>query len=298
MAAASSPRLGPARAGRGKRASRAQSDAAAKEVAQEISAGSAPSRPTKDKRPRASADDSEHLGSCPQVAKRVRTTANDDDSEAEALEALRSATAAAEDAAGSKVGVCDWRRGLQELRRSRPADAAAAAAAKGSRQSPDEVVSAVRQALKNKDFEPLLSAPPPRNADMAVAVRQLEIAEVVEALAAFGDMYERDPRREAACSLWILQVLEHHGDALSGRVEACATLRQLLDGLERRLSRGGSNTEALSCLGKWRFISELANIRRSQVATTAGAGADSDQDEEENNDAENEDNGANESDGS
>lgn len=295
MAAAPSPRLGPARAGRGKRASRAN-DAAAKEVAPEISAGSAPSRPTKDKRPRASADDSEHLGSYPQVAKRVRTSADDDDSEAEALDALRSATAAAEDVAGSNVGVCDWRRGLQELRRSRPADTPAAAA-KSGRQSPDEVVSAIRQALKKRDFQPLLSAHPPRNADMAVAVRQLEIAEVVEALAAFGDMYERDPRCEAACSTWILQVLEHHGDALSGRVEACTTLRQLLNGLELRLSRGGSNAEALSCVGKWRFISELANVRRSQVATTADAESDQEM-EEENNGAENEDKGANDSDGS
>mmetsp|Transcript_87522 Transcript_87522/g.220225 ORF Transcript_87522/g.220225 Transcript_87522/m.220225 type:complete len:283 (+) Transcript_87522:357-1205(+) len=210
------------------------------------------------------------------------------DSEEEALSALK-AVVASETAVATGVadGVVDWRRGLQELRRQRDAAAAAAGAPAASsglgpgvagatfaerRLDPDQLLQLLRDAIRQREWRAVTTAVA-RNADMAATARRLEISEAVKVLKAMALRHEAEPKERSRCSHWILQILESCGEPLLAHKGARQALRPLLAALENRLSTSGSSGEALACLGKWRYVAELAAVRRATLKVAREGGS-------------------------
>lgn len=272
--------------------------------------GSSPSQPPRQKRRRLEArkesDDSEEVAKdadkqqagSPKVARAglgaaaaaaAEAEADMSDTEAEALRALRAVDAAAAAAAsaarsgrkpaaacapGGASGVGDWRRALQELRRKRQEAGLDGAVPPGPRRvAPAQLAAQLRQALAQGDFAALAGARfPPRQPDMVAAVRLLDVDEAAQLLKAFAEKHECDPRWRPTCFAWIMQLAEHGGgEPLFRHKLAQQALRSLLPRLEQRLGVRSSAGEALTCLGKWRYIAELAAARRASVQAAASA---------------------------
>lgn len=194
------------------------------------------------------------------------------ESENEALTALRAATTSTQSSGQGAVSStspaqqdsrekCDWRAGLESLRREHPIMVEPPPGAR----SQVGIQAKIREALQQGDWSPLMIGFPPKNAEVANVVRQLETTEIAQALEAFVDTHESQPRKEVLCSIWIHQFLEHHAETVAEHDQARAALRQLLTSLEKRLGQGTHAAEALACLGKWRLISELAALRRDNL---------------------------------
>lgn len=199
------------------------------------------------------------------------------DSEEEALSALKAVVASETAVAtGAIDGVVDWRRGLQELRRKRSApseakggEAAAAAvpdAAFANRHmSPDELLKLLRDAIRRREWCAVTGGHFPKPKDVAAAVKRLDLSEAVQVLKVCAERHEAHPKEQKVCSSWILEILGHGGEPLLIHKGAKRALRPLLAGLEQRLNSSGASGEALVCLGKWRYVAELAAGRRATL---------------------------------
>jgi len=220
------------------------------------------------------------------------------DSEEEAMSALKSVVASETAlAAGAADTVVDWRRGLEELRKKRAAQAEAAAAAapalpvdesgeqlKGmfqKRPEPDQIVQLLRDAMKNREWNSVMRSFPPRKYDLAEAVRRLEPHEAIYVLKACARRAEVEPKERITCYVWIQQILEHCGESVLANKVLRRNLRPLLANLEQRLGSSSAGGETLACLGKWRYVTELAAERRSALKASGREGGSAASEEKE-----------------
>jgi len=197
---------------------------------------------------------------------------SEDEGDAAGLEASNSirdmggvAARAEIDDAGGDGG---WRRGLEELRKQPRRQPRSEQRAEPL--SKDRLLALVREAVEHGKWEPV-TAPAmwPRSADIAAVVRQLDAQEVFELLKACASRYESHPRERNVCASWIMQALDE--DHVR-RTPVRKQLRPLLAALTRALGPPGRSSEVLGCLGKWRYVAELAAVRR-ETMKDAGAGA-------------------------
>mmetsp|Transcript_118534 Transcript_118534/g.340359 ORF Transcript_118534/g.340359 Transcript_118534/m.340359 type:complete len:316 (-) Transcript_118534:47-994(-) len=200
------------------------------------------------------------------------------DSADEALVYLRAVDAAAVRRSSATLTAesqrCEWRAGLEALReKRRKAFGEPAPAPRWTRLDPDALAAKLRDA---GGLQELLAAQhPPRPSDAAAAVRRLDSDEAAATLRAFAAKHEKEPRSRTMCNAWISQLLDNSaGERLFAHAEGYAALTTLLEGLEARLGTSGALEEATSCLGKWRYIAELAAARRTAAAAAAAGGRD------------------------
>jgi len=205
------------------------------------------------------------------------------DSENEAAEALRWATAltakAAGDAASSASsapkrgsrGDRSWRAGLEALKKERPY---VPDPQRSGKLTQEQVQTSIRKALESGDWSEFFIGYAPRNADMSAVLKRLEAEEVVQVFKALVDKHEAVPRKQVLCIQWIMQLLQHHADTLIDHGQANAVLKQFLVCLEKRVGHGSFDVETKTCLGKWRLIAELGAVRATAVQENERASAE------------------------
>lgn len=200
--------------------------------------------------------------------------AQEDGASPEASNAVRDVGCAAradlDDAGGDA-----WRGALEALRKDRPQERAARKADAGP---PKErsLLAAVRGAVESGTWTPVTSpAAFLRPSDISAVTRQLDADEVHALIAACARRYESHPCDRFVCSGWILPALGDGGEDATQTRAVRRKLRPLLRSLSRRVGPAGRSGEVLSCLGKWRYVAELAAVRREtmKAAEASGAGA-------------------------
>mmetsp|Transcript_73189 Transcript_73189/g.210189 ORF Transcript_73189/g.210189 Transcript_73189/m.210189 type:complete len:364 (-) Transcript_73189:138-1229(-) len=198
------------------------------------------------------------------------------DSEVEAMNALRAVVASetAVAVAGGGADAVDWRAGLKQLREQREG-AAEQPIGKQPRLEPDQLLALVRSCLKDRKWSGITaSSSHMRDKEMSVAVQRLELSEAATVFKACAERHESEPKERAVCQLWIHQILQQHNvEALLSSKCAKRSIRPLLNGLDSRLGTSGAGSEVLSCLGKWRYVAELAGVRRATLGASHGGGS-------------------------
>lgn len=191
------------------------------------------------------------------------------DSEAMALAALRSVDGTAVRGRSEKdvktESVCsDWRAVLQEMRRKAPAPGLTG---KGDA---DSLARLVRQALKAQSGT-ALAVRFQRGADFAGAVQQLETDEVVGLLRLVLPLFDSHPGSDWYTSAWVNAALENGGPDLLKHSEVLPVLSDFVVSLEQRLGNREVPSVVNSCAGKWRYIREMAAVRKETVGVTTSA---------------------------
>lgn len=152
-----------------------------------------------------------------------------------------------------------WRRGLAELRKSRPP------AGTGERMTGMEdatgILKALRRAVRKDSWEGVLG---PRVLlslkDMTPALKHLQAHECEAVLQACALRYTLYPMERRLCGLWIQQLLEVRGAELVGEHRVQAALRPLRVFLAKSYGGAASvdrSTAAVVCCGKWRLALAL-----------------------------------------
>lgn len=157
---------------------------------------------------------------------------------------------------GDDNGVLVWKHGLKELRRTfKPQPQYEQDQC--TKPGPDKLLELVRHAIQCGDWTGI-TAPVvmPKIHDMNIAIQQLQIHESVAVLCNCAKRYEFSPHERDACSTWILQVLAHSGPTLAKRLDVQQGLKSLL-----KMAGHSQSSATLECLGKWRFVAELAALR-------------------------------------
>lgn len=228
----------------------------ATEDVSDLSTACSPSQPSRQKRQRTSLD-----------MEPAKSDVEQQEQVPDALRAISAGTSAAIELGAS--GEWDWRSKVEELRRNKPANAPK----RSGRVFLEEVMTSLRQALQSGDWTDVTSGFPPRKPDLATAVRRLDVGECAQALKAFVERAEVNPRDMVHCFTWIHEFLEHHAEALVSHSQARSVLRELLQSLEQSLSHSGryGKADAYGCIGKWRLIQELAAVRRTALQAPASA---------------------------
>jgi len=187
---------------------------------------------------------------------------------------------------GSRMAACDsnvdgakvvhnfdaWRRAIEDLRKLRKPEAKRGDPM--TRPAVDEIAKSLRQALEGADWgavtAPALTTRPEA---MLGVVKQLRRGEALQTLTGMSARHESHPRERTACGLWVQQILDQHGESLTGKPELRKALRPLLVALAKRLGSASRAGEVLSCLGKWRMAAGLARVRRQEQVRAKAAEA-------------------------
>lgn len=192
--------------------------------------------------------------------------------------ALESGTSGA--SAGGHTGDA-WREGLQELRAQRAQTLQQQPIEAPPRASAEELLRQINKAMKSEDnleggssdWDAVIQPwRPLKERDMAAVVGSLDTA---AAAIVFQVCVRRycvvHPTRQGPISSWITCLLERKMKALLAFKGVRKSLALLTSHLEARLAAGAPEAEVRACLGKWRFIAEMAASRRAAMAVSRPA---------------------------
>merc|ERR1712226_758713 len=176
----------------------------------------------------------------------------------------------------------NWKRGLEELRKNaamrrqaRETPTGGSAPSQQQRRKPtvEELVSLVRVAIEQKDWTSVVSPGPgmlPGPTGTQAAIKQLSENERFMVLQASAARYVAEPYNRFACGTWV-QLLLENGANLVGRRDVREALRPLLATVSQCVTTRRCHESAVSCLGAWRLVVELAAAQREATDGAATA---------------------------